>query len=102
MNIRPKQGNALRTSLSLVFVALIMAGCANSKGLNTETVGIDANNLQTSRSLDGVQLSPAAWPKRDWWTSLGDPQLNGLITEALRDSPDMQIASARTHQASAE
>ena len=46
-------------------------------------------------------MSPAAWPKRDWWTSLGDPQLNGLIAEALRDSPDMQIAAARSHQATA-
>lgn len=101
MNIRPKQGSALRTSSSLVFVALVMAGCANSKGLNTEGVGIDANSLQAAQSLKGINLSSAAWPKRDWWTSLGDPQLNDLITEALRDSPDMQVAAARTHQATA-
>ena len=34
-------------------------------------------------------------------TNLGDPQLNALIDEALRDSPDMQVANARTHQAMA-
>jgi NodT family efflux transporter outer membrane factor (OMF) lipoprotein len=101
MNVSLKQGTALRTSLSLVFVALVLAGCANSKGLNTEGVGIDANSLQASQSLAGVNLSPAAWPRRDWWTSLGDPQLDGMINEALRDSPDMQIAAARTHQATA-
>ncbi|MFD2884339.1 efflux transporter outer membrane subunit [Pseudomonas lini] len=33
--------------------------------------------------------------------SLGDPQLDGLVREALHDSPDMQIADARAHQASA-
>ncbi|MFJ3484335.1 efflux transporter outer membrane subunit [Pseudomonas sp. NPDC090202] len=101
MNTPIKHGAALRTSLSLVFVALVMAGCANSKGLNTEGVSLDANHLQAGQSLTGVNLSTAAWPKADWWTSLGDPQLNGLISEALRDSPDMQIAAARTHQASA-
>lgn len=62
MNIRTKQGPALRTSLSLVFVALVMAGCASSKGLNTEGVGIEANSLQTGQSLKGINLSPAACP----------------------------------------
>jgi NodT family efflux transporter outer membrane factor (OMF) lipoprotein len=102
MSTHIQRGSTLRTSLSLMFVALVLAGCASSKGLKTEGVGIDANHLQTAQSLNGIQLSPAAWPKRDWWTSLGDPQLNTLITEALRDSPDMQIAAARTHQASAQ
>lgn len=58
-------------------------------------------NPQGRTILNGVTLSPAAWPKSDWWKSLGDPQLDGLIREALHDSPDMQIASARAHQASA-
>jgi NodT family efflux transporter outer membrane factor (OMF) lipoprotein len=101
MNIQRKQGTALRTSLSLVFVALVMAGCANSHGLNTQGTALDAKDLHVEQSLKGVTLSQAAWPKHDWWTNLGDPQLNGLISEALRDSPDMQIAEARTHQASA-
>jgi len=101
MNIQRKQGAALRTSLSLIFGAMVLAGCASSKGLDTEGVGLDANTLQAGQSLKGVNLSAAAWPRPDWWTSLGDPQLNGLITEALRDSPDMQVASARSHQASA-
>ena len=91
----------LRTSLSLVFLAMTLAGCASYRGLGTEGTRLDAKNLQAAQTLDGVTLSPAAWPKSDWWKSLGDPQLDGLISEALRDSPDMQIASARAHQASA-
>lgn len=102
MNTSRKQGSALRTSLSLVLVAMIMAGCANSKGLNTEGVALDAKGLHAENSLQGITLSPAAWPARDWWKSLGDPQLNNLISEALRDSPDMQVAAARTHQANAQ
>jgi NodT family efflux transporter outer membrane factor (OMF) lipoprotein len=91
----------LRTSLSLVFLAMSLAGCASYRGLGAEGTRLDATNLQAAQTLNGVTLSPAAWPKNDWWKSLGDPQLDGLINEALRDSPDMQVASARAHQASA-
>ncbi|MFW0753821.1 efflux transporter outer membrane subunit [Pseudomonas sp. H11T01] len=92
---------SLRSGLSLVLLAMSLAGCASYSGLNTEGVSLDAKNLKAGQSLSGVTLSPAAWPKSDWWKSLGDSQLDGLIQEALHDSPDMQIASARAHQASA-
>lgn len=91
----------LRARLSLVLLAMSLAGCANYSGLTTEGVSLDAKSLKAGQSLSGVTLSPAAWPKSDWWKSLGDPQLDDLIREALHDSPDMQIASARAHQASA-
>lgn len=91
----------LRTGFSLVLLAMSLAGCASYSGLNTQGVSLDAKTLKAGQSLSGVTLSPAAWPKSDWWKSLGDPQLDGLIREALHDSPDMQIADARAHQASA-
>jgi NodT family efflux transporter outer membrane factor (OMF) lipoprotein len=94
-------GKTLRSSLTLVLSAMILAGCANYSGLDTQGQSLDAKSLKAGQSLNGVILSPAAWPKSDWWTSLGDPQLDGLIREALQDSPDMQIAEARAHQASA-
>ena len=87
----------LRSSLTLVLSAMILAGCANYSGLDTQGKNLDAKSLKAGQSLNGVTLSPAAWPKSDWWTSLGDPQLDALIREALRDSPDMQIAAARAH-----
>ncbi|MGY2258923.1 efflux transporter outer membrane subunit [Pseudomonas sp. SDO55104_S430] len=91
----------VRTGLSLVLLAMTLAGCANYSGLNPEGVSLDAKSLKAGQSLNGVTLSPAAWPQSDWWKTLGDPQLDGLIREALHDSPDMQIADARAHQASA-
>ena len=92
---------ALRAGASLLVLALSLAGCANYSGLDTQGRRLGAADLQAGKTLGGVALSPAAWPKGDWWTRLGDPQLNSLIGEALRDSPDMQVASARAHQASA-
>ncbi|MCU1731869.1 MULTISPECIES: efflux transporter outer membrane subunit [unclassified Pseudomonas] len=91
----------VRSSLSLLVIALTLAGCASYRGLAPEGQRLAASDLKAEQTLKGVTLSPAAWPKSDWWRSLGDPQLDGLIGEALRDSPDMQIASARAHQASA-
>lgn len=90
-----------RRALSLVLVAMSMAGCANYSGLDTQGTRLDAGTLQTGKTLSGVTLSSAAWPSADWWKSLGDPQLDGLIQEALQNSPDMQVASARAHQAEA-
>ena len=90
-----------KATLSLLFIALSLAGCASYEGLSTSGKRLSASELQAGKTLEGVTLSPAAWPRQDWWRSLGDPQLDGLIGEALRDSPDMQIASARAHQASA-
>ncbi|MEB0046562.1 MULTISPECIES: efflux transporter outer membrane subunit [unclassified Pseudomonas] len=94
-------GKTLRGNLSLVLLAMSLAGCASYSGLNTQAVSLDGKGLKAGQSLTGVTLSPAAWPSNDWWKSLGDPQLDGLIREALRDSPDLQIAEARAHQASA-
>jgi NodT family efflux transporter outer membrane factor (OMF) lipoprotein len=91
----------LRNQLAPLLIAMSLAGCANYSGLFTSGKNLDANALETAKTLRDIKVSPAAWPKADWWTSLGDPQLDGLIQEALRDSPDMQIASARAHQAQA-
>lgn len=91
--------NVLRASLSLVLVSMALAGCANYHGLNTEGVSLEAKNLKAGQSLGALNATPAAWPESDWWKQLGDAQLNGLIQEALRDSPDMQMANARAHQA---
>lgn len=91
----------LRTGLSWVWVPMLLAGCASYSGLNTEVVSLEAKNLKTAQTLKGVEVTPAAWPDRHWWARLGDARLDALIREALRDSPDMQIADARAHQAAA-
>jgi NodT family efflux transporter outer membrane factor (OMF) lipoprotein len=36
-----------------------------------------------------------------WWETLGDPQLNGLIQQALAHSPDLRVAEARLRQSRA-
>ena len=87
--------------LALASAILLAAGCVTSEGLEPNARLQPAGALQAGRSLDGVALSPAAWPRQDWWTGLGDRQLDQLIGEALQGTPDLQIAEARARQAAA-
>ncbi len=89
----------LRTPLSVIFSALLLAACASPQGLLTQGQTLDAGSLQ-GPTFSG-ELSPAAWPASDWWNRLGDPQLNALIDEALRSNPDLQVVDARARQANA-
>ncbi len=100
---RPQRG--LRFVLSVVCACaatLLVAGCASTRGLAPEGHVIEADSLAAGRSLATLSLSDAAFPSRDWWTALGDPQLDALVREALRDSPSLAAADARLRQAQAQ
>lgn len=53
----------------------------------------------SSRSFEAPA---AAWPADDWWKAYGDPQLDGLIDEALKGSPDLREADARVRSATGQ
>src|SRR5690606_10584059 len=95
-----------RRGLTFVFpvfaAGLLLAGCASTGGLAPQGQPMEADSLASARSLDAPALSDAAFPARDWWTTLGDPQLDALIVEALRDSPSLAAADARVRQAQAQ
>lgn len=53
---------------------------------------------------------PSAWrdapvgasaPVADWWRGFGDPTLNQLVTEALREGPSVQLAVSRVRESRA-
>ena len=81
-------------------LALSLAGCASTHGIAPATRPLDADTLQASRSLHGA--SDAAFPAQDWWKAFGDPQLDGLIDEALAGAPSLAMADARVRQAIAQ
>jgi len=90
-----------RALLSALVAALAAAGCASTAGLTTHARLTDPAKLQAARSISGARFSPEAWPGADWWKSLGDPQLDALIGEALADSPSIRLARARVERANA-
>ena len=84
---------------SFLMAAVLAAGCASMQGLSTQAKPANANALAAQQSLAGVAVATAAWPDRDWWRSLNDPQLDRLMDEALTGSPTLKIAAARTRKA---
>ena len=86
----------LALSPLLLAAAITLAGCASTGGLHTDGTPTDTAALHGERSFAKIQTTPAAWPASDWWTKLGDVQLDALITEALKDNPDLASADARS------
>lgn len=89
----------MKPALALLSAVALLSGCASSSGLAPQAALDDPNRLAASSTLGGRPLSPAAWPKADWWKALGDPQLERLMDEALAGAPSLRLAEARVRRA---
>ncbi len=91
----------LRLLAAATTLMLALAGCANGDGLRPSGSLLDPTTLQAEQSLATVRAPNATWPASDWWTGLGDAQLDALISEALQDNPSLAEADARARAAQA-
>ncbi len=82
----------------LLASAFGLGGCAQLPSLDALALMKPASDYRTEASFEAAA---SAWPIEHWWKSYGDAQLDTLIEEALRDSPDMAAASARLRRAEA-
>lgn len=94
MNLTLKK--SVLTGLPLL---IALAGCAPSHDIGSPVKQqVPASNVSTEL--------PAAlqngWPQSNWWQGYHDAQLNSLITRALANAPDMQIADQRIKLAEAQ
>jgi len=87
---------------SALVLGLLLAGCASTHGLAPDARPLDGDALASTRSLSGHELSAANFPAQDWWSALGDPQLDSLIVEALQGTPSLEAADARLRKAQAQ
>lgn len=55
-------------------------------------------SLASARSLPGAAF---AWPADAWWQGLGDPALDGLMAEGLRNAPAIAEAASRVRASEA-
>lgn len=88
-----KRSHILSLSVPLV---LFLAACA------PEHFTVQPINPQSSVASVNTKLSHADWPKNEWWKDYNDPELTSLVTKALADAPDMQIARQRITLAEAQ
>jgi len=85
--------------LSGLPLLIALAGCAPSHDIGSPM------KQQVAASTISTELPAAVkngWPQSNWWQDYHDAQLNSLISRALANSPDMQIADQRIKLAEAQ
>jgi NodT family efflux transporter outer membrane factor (OMF) lipoprotein len=95
---RPARHCARIVKLLLAGSLIAAAGCAPLP--RTESAP-EMKKVEQLGSADSFTAPVAAWPGDGWWRAYGDAQLDGLIDEGLRGSPDLELAKARLQAASA-
>lgn len=74
------------------------AGCAQIPAFDKS---VQVKPVEQLRNEASFTAPTAAWPADGWWRTYGDAQLDGLIDEALSESPNLAVAQARLRQAGA-
>ena len=77
---------------------LAAAGCAPLPRTDSAPT---LKKVEELGSTNSFTAPAAAWPGDGWWRTYGDAQLDGLIDEGLRGSPDLDLARARLQAAAA-
>lgn len=88
--------------LAVAALALALAACASSGGLQPQGRLLDVDALHSERTLSDAVLGASGFPTHDWWRALGDAQLDALIAEGLSGHPSLDAADARLRQAEAQ
>ncbi len=84
---------------ALALGPILAAGCSPVPDLDSASALRSPETLAASLSLQSS--ATAEWPGEGWWRGWGDAQLEGLIGDAYRDSPDVAAAAARLRRADA-
>ena len=87
---------AAKGILQITATALLLTGCVTSQVRKADVAPPAAYEAPRPPSDD---LAPAAL--NEWWKGYDDPQLNGLVDEALKNAPDANSALAVLAQAAA-
>ena len=77
---------------ALLCAGTLISGCASQGPAHTPLASRSAADL-------GLSASTSAPVAAQWWTALGDAQLNALIEHALQDNPSLAVLHARQGRA---
>jgi NodT family efflux transporter outer membrane factor (OMF) lipoprotein len=78
-------------------LAILLASCTVDSGPSSKPTPVPAEWRNAANF-------PVSSPSRDlsrWWSRFNDPTLNRLIASALKDNPDVSIASSRVRESRA-
>ena len=88
-----------KSVLSGLSLVIALTGCAPSHEVGAPLQKQVPVNQMTTALPTALK---DGWPQSNWWQGYHDAQLNDLITRALANSPDMQIADQRIKLAEAQ
>ncbi len=92
----PAKSRRARFGQLVAVVPFALTACASFPSSTSAPKPKPPTAYAAERSL---AASGADWPVSDWWKAYGDPQLDGLITEALAGAPSLEEAQARLRRA---
>jgi NodT family efflux transporter outer membrane factor (OMF) lipoprotein len=84
--------------LAVCASAVLLAACANYKGISSNAHMDGAGDFATATSLPG---QGGHWPRQNWAENIGGSPLQDLVNEALAGNPNLQAAQARINGARA-
>ena len=76
-----------------------LCGCVTVPDLGPRPEPAQPGSFASARSLSGTSRD---WPADTWWHDFDDPQLDALVSEALKDSPTVEETTARIRIAAAQ
>ncbi|MEO6716078.1 MAG: efflux transporter outer membrane subunit [Novosphingobium sp.] len=85
---------------SSLAAATLLSSCSTLPRLGQNVPLRAADTVAAQQSLR--PQGTASWPVEGWWRAYGDAQLEALIEEGLRNSPDIATAAARLRRAAAQ
>jgi len=86
------------TALAASTLMLSLAACV---GIPADHELLPQRDLASAQLAANIKLAREGWPQAQWWTQYNDAQLTALIMQALKDSPNLQVAAARIQSAHA-
>ncbi len=79
---------------------MLLAACSTPPKLGQNVPLRSADSVAAQQSIQ--PQGTGTWPVEGWWRAYGDAQLDALIDEGLRNSPDVATAAARLRRAAAQ
>jgi NodT family efflux transporter outer membrane factor (OMF) lipoprotein len=83
-------------------VLILLGGCATRQSPETEEIAGQALPANTEVASQFNSADDAGEVDDGWIYTFGDPQLEGLVDEAIRNNPNLVLASAQVDSAAAQ
>jgi NodT family efflux transporter outer membrane factor (OMF) lipoprotein len=88
-----------RTALSALGLAATLAGCAVGPDYITPETVVPASFLPPPVAAPSKAAGKPNFYQIEWWRSLGDPELDSLVSRAIESNLDIEIALTRLQEA---